>query len=654
MKDRIAKLQQRLQELEPLVQELKQEIDPVKRCTLLKKNPAVQQILAQQNEPALSNNHIALMLCASGAAHLASMVDLGKLHHVDQFYAPIGGLLGYYCCLLKCLVEGQKHSSNPLALSRASGFDLSSSAGLALEEGLRAVPHMAEMYPIGGLATRLEYCDENGRCLPAAMLPFCGVSLLEGLIRDVEGREALYYKVFGQKVWIPLAFMISDENEKAVLALLDQHNWFNRPRDSFFLFRQPSVPVITEEGEWVLSDASNLALQPGGHGAIWQAALSSGVFDWLRQHQRHHLLIRQINNPLAGLDHALLSFVGLGKRENKAFGFICCEREPEAAEGVVVLIEEMGKYRISNIEYTHVKAYGIEDATHLPANTNILYVNLDQLETAIKEHPLPEFVLNMKSEIEVIELSSVRKVMGGRLESMMQGVSNYFKAQTWEQLPTFLAYQKRSRTMSTTKRKFVGSLLETPEGAFYDLMRNAHELLTLCDFTLPAFCSQQAYLQEGPSLIFCYHPCLGPLYSVIKQKLKHGKLSYGSELQIESTDVFMEHVDIEGSLCVQGAGKGVFKNVTIRNKGVEPCQRYWDGQYQRQESVIVILNGTGEFHIEGVELKGSHVFDVPDAQRWVLNSHGLVKKPLERPTWQWHYVLTPEGFITCHIETGMS
>jgi len=43
------------------------------------------------------------------------------------------------------------------------------------------------MYPLGGSADRLGLVDPNsGECLPAAMLPFCGRTLLEGLIRDLQ------------------------------------------------------------------------------------------------------------------------------------------------------------------------------------------------------------------------------------------------------------------------------------------------------------------------------------------------------------------------------------------------------------------------------------------------------------------------------------
>jgi len=51
----------------------------------------------------------------------------------------------------------------------------------------QGLPFLGEIYPLGGSADRLGLVDPNtGECLPAAMLPYCGRTLLEGLIRDLQ------------------------------------------------------------------------------------------------------------------------------------------------------------------------------------------------------------------------------------------------------------------------------------------------------------------------------------------------------------------------------------------------------------------------------------------------------------------------------------
>jgi len=48
---------------------------------------------------------------------------------------------------------------------------------------------MGEIYPLGGSKDRLGLANkEIGHCLPVAMLPFYHRTLLEGLVRDLQGK----------------------------------------------------------------------------------------------------------------------------------------------------------------------------------------------------------------------------------------------------------------------------------------------------------------------------------------------------------------------------------------------------------------------------------------------------------------------------------
>lgn len=54
-------------------------------------------------------------------------------------------------------------------------------------DNLQGLPGIGEIYPLGGAGDRLGLVDEStGECLPVAMLPYCGRTLLEGLIRDLQ------------------------------------------------------------------------------------------------------------------------------------------------------------------------------------------------------------------------------------------------------------------------------------------------------------------------------------------------------------------------------------------------------------------------------------------------------------------------------------
>ena len=50
--------------------------------------------------------------------------------------------------------------------------------------------------------------------------------------------------------------------------------------------------------------------------------------------------MRQISNPMAGVDTTLLALAGTGYLQRRAFGFMSCERVVGAAEGMNVLQEK--------------------------------------------------------------------------------------------------------------------------------------------------------------------------------------------------------------------------------------------------------------------------------------------------------------------------
>lgn len=611
---------------------------------------------------------------------------LQRLISIDHFYESIGGIVGYHVTILKLLADGEKTGST-ISFKRAPGTNLaeeSEEVRRAVLAGIRALPEMGEVYPIGGLGARLDLKSKTGEPLPAACLDFGGRTLLEGLIRDVQAREFLYYKLFGKQITVPIAMMTSLEKRNAfrVRRLCEKRGWYGRPKESFFLFAQLSVPVVTQHGHWSMRSPLELNLQPGGHGALWRTAEERGVFEWFHKQGRHRLLIRQINNPIGGIDRGLLALIGIGKKENKTFGFASCERLPHAAEGVLVQMQMEGKQSLSNIEYTDFQRFGIEDCpaeggfSPYPANTNILYADLKKLLPVIQKRPLPGLTINMKMPVPyLLPDGKMESVLGGRLESMMQNISDGLVVSHQDPLPTFLTYNARHCTISATKRSFQKgkSLLETPEGAFYDQLFNAHVLLEKhCGVRLPPFPSQEAYLNEGPAFIFAYHPALGPLYEIISQKIRRGSFTKGSELQLEIADVVLDSLNLDGSLLIQAenllghrsqgiiryserTGKCVLRNVAVKNRGINPhaSHCYWKNSIKRTESLKITLKGRAEFYAEKVIFQGNETFIVPDGERWIATQgpNGSVNIQKESADWQWRYMLDG-GRITLRCDLG--
>ena len=628
---------------------------------------------------------------------IESLGELIKtLLEVEASYASIGGILGYHLAVLK-LIEEKETGAAKLKLPQRQylhpeGIDISQEGPhvhQAIRWGIEALPEMAEIYPVGGAGDRLNLIDEEtGQPLPVAQLNLGGKTLLEGLIRDLQAREFLYYKLTGKQVITPIALMTSHEkdNHSNIIRICESLNWFNRPKDTFFFFTQPLVPVITKEGNWSLYAPLKLNLKPGGHGIMWKLAIDAQIFDRFRSLKRRKVLVRQINNPVAGVDHGLLSFAGLGHKGDKTFGFASCPRRLKSPEGVDVLIEtetaQGFAYTLTNIEYTEFEQKGIEDRalnekspySAFPSNTNILFADLQKVHEVAIQHPLPGMLINMKTTAHSLNhLGECQPVEAGRLETTMQNIADYItdyyprrlKKDEFSQLQSFITFNERRKTISVTKASFLPGkeMHGTPVGCFYEIHQNHEELLSkYCRMAIPPLGTEHKYLEKGPAFLFFYHPALGPLYSVIGQKIRGGKMHEGAELQLEISEVELENLNLEGSLLINATnslglsgqayshqgGKCTLKNVQVQNKGIkrDAANVYWKNQIEREESLHIILHGNGEFYAEGVVFKGAKTFEVPAGHVMTISPKlEVTLTPLKQANWYWEYQFTEEDRV---------
>jgi UTP---glucose-1-phosphate uridylyltransferase len=455
---------------------------------------------------------------SSSSSWLCALEALcAQLARVEAFYDSMGGLVGYQRASLRLVIEGtaaleqqqQQQQQAPAAdnshqnptnpaifedtylvppptLDLAADTPEAQAAGArAVAQGVLATPRLAEVWPVGGAGDRLGLqCESTGEPLPAAMLPYAGRPILESLVRDLQAREYLHWRLKGEQCVTPLAIMTSDAkgNDRRIRALLEEASWYGRGRDTVRLVRQPLVPVLdASDGRWLLSGPLSPAMKPGGHGAIWKLLRDEGVFEWLcgaREqggHAREAALLRQISNPMAGTDTTLLALAGAGYGGKKEFGFMSCERVVGAAEGMNVLRRrrrrrgrrhEEGKeggagggggkagaaaastdanadeYVITNVEYTEFEKLGMSDVpleagsatSAFPANTNILYVGLEAARRAVDaavaaggSDVLPGLIFNLKKKVayaDPLRGGEVREVRAGRMESTMQNLAD--------------------------------------------------------------------------------------------------------------------------------------------------------------------------------------------------------------------------------------
>lgn len=626
---------------------------------------------------------------------------LSKLIHVEAFYGKMGGLIGYHAAMQQLILEkdrpgmNTKHAENYL---KPPGHDISKDTPFvrkAIRKSLEKMSLLAEIYPVGGAGDRLNLLDEKtGEGLPSAELRFNGRTLLEGLVRDLQAREYLHYRLFNQQICVPIAMMTSDEknNHYHILEICKKYQWFGRPQESFEFFKQPLVPVLTEQGNWAFTEPFNLLFKPGGHGVLWKLAIDSGIIDNFLKKGCQKALVRQINNPIAGTDNGLLAFSGCGILNDQLFGFASCPRLLNTAEGVNVLIEreigEQHEYWISNIEYPDFIKKHIKDEPEkpgspfsmYPANTNILFVNLETLHEAVEKLPVPGMLINMKLKVSSLnEEGKKEEIFAGRLESLMQNIADVMvkhcskplKHINPDSLPTFLTYNARQKTISVTKKMYAkGSIIETPEGCFYDQLKNHHELFTsYCSMKLPLLNSEEDYIQNGPSFMTSYHPALGPSYSIIAQKIQGGYLKTNAEISLEIAELELKDIVIEGSLLIHAenimghkdsegiisysshVGRCRLKNVSVKNRGInkEKTGLYWKGDIIRHEALKIILKGHSEFVADNVSFIGNFDLEVPDGFRMIAyQEKDQVRfnlEPLNQASIGWDYYFDKDDRI---------
>ncbi len=612
---------------------------------------------------------------------------LDDLMAIEHFYKEIGGLIGYQSLVLSCLSNLDEKDQRDLFYP-PKGIDLSSPDSsvvrVAIIEGILKQKEMAEFYPVGGTADRLDLRDEKtGRKMPAACLLFQGKHLLERVICDLEAREYLYYKLFHQQITTPIALMTSkvDQNHDQIQKICIKNHWFRRGKKNFKFLIQPSVPVFNREGKWCLKKPLELLLRPSGHGALWLLADKQRVFHWLKTLGKKKILVRQINNPVGGIDYGITAFLGIGHRQKKLFGFASCRRCVHAHEGVNVFKvsreKEKQKVSLTCVEYCDFEKFGIEDKaqspdlkySYFPSNTNILFADLKAIEKAARKILFPGLLVNFRKGLYFDHFHGKKEAHLARLETTMQNIADAFSTPFNQHQPlalsTYLTFNKRRKTISTTKRKTTHKkeLLETTEGCFYDFIQNAQELLSHhCNMKVSKIKSESEFLKKGPPFLMSYHPCLGPFYDLIGQKIQGGEIKDGAELQLEIADLDIKNLFLEGSLLILAnavhghhhlgkriysnkTGQCILENIHVQNQGIDWDAKdhlFWKHVMKRKESVIIELLGHSRFEARNVIFRGNHFIKVPDKTHLIVfQKRGKLiyeKHPLkdQKPFWSYH------------------
>jgi hypothetical protein len=591
---------------------------------------------------------------------------LNQLQEIDDFYSETGGIIGYQILVLQLLSKEKITFDSFVPLSNAL-FSKDETVNTAVSCGISALVKTCEIYVVGGAAERLNYTHpETGLPVPAAAFEFLGYSLLKHLIDDLFAREYLYFRIFKKQLNTTVALMTSDEkdNHRQIQKLIEKDHYFFRSKDDFILFKQPSVPVVDHLGLWQLSENKELILKPAGHGAIWKVCANQAIFDRLIQKGFEKAVVRQINNPLTSTDQNILGLIGYGCQMQKSFGFFATRRKPGAPEGSIVtkIVEEgdaKGKV-ITNVEYCEVENSGL--TTSYPANTNLLFVDLNKIKEVVKKMPYPGALLNFKSSPHA------------RVELTMQNIAEAFidpnKDPMVAHQDTFVVMQEREKAISVIKRlpKQGGDFCETPQRAFYDLWKVKYDLLVECGFQLPEYIEFTNEFLKNPPFLFSYSKALGPLHEVIVQKLKGGTIHAHSRVDLEVVECFVEDLTVDGSLEVKTSyscgylvdnklrfssdvAKCVISGLTIKNQGINwgNFDPLFPDKIVSTESCEIVIERNALLFIKDCELIGNVSIHVKENTALLIEGNKRTEIPISSIPPLFEFNLQEDGKIILEL-----
>jgi UDP-N-acetylglucosamine pyrophosphorylase len=557
-----------------------------------------------------------------------------NLAEIDRFYQKSGGIEGYHGLVMQLL----KKDTNACQFIHQPVYTTITEKNPAVESaidcGLEHLKDFCEIYVVGGAADRMGFFHEKTHePMPAAAFLFMGKPLLEHLIDDLKAREYLYFQKFNEKIITPICLLTSDEknNYQRIVSLLEENDYFGRPKESFIFIRQPMVPSVDLEGMWAISSDGNLVLKPSGHGALWNACCEQKIFSKLFEQNKKYGLIRQINNPIAGIDYNLLAFAGMCLLKQKKFGFFVTRRKKGNPEGAIVFkIKEKGQenFKIAtNVEYCSLENETLSE--DFPANTNLLFVDLKAAEKAAIQQPFCGAILNFKS---------LDPKASARLELSMQNLSDSFLDEVLdfqhEHKDVLLVMQERNKAISTIKKLRLDFIEqhETPLRAFYDLFL-AHEALFKenCSFKLPIWDKKFETLMNRPPYLVFFNALLGPMFSDIAKKINRWHLENHAYIDLQLAKAKIQKIKIDGALNIQDlsedqSGYCHMENVYISNQGFD--YDFFDPFFNKKrlfkESLDITLKKNSCLFIVDSEFVGSHKIEVEEGQTVLVQNNKIL------------------------------
>jgi len=506
------------------------------------------------------------------------------------------------------------------------------------KEGLKIADKFSIVLVAGGRGDRLGYSGIK------IGIPLDLVTERRYIEHYLEGKKAIENAA---NTKIPFAIMTSDDNHESTKELLEELGYvvvsdnnsrtvMEKDGDKIDLIMQGLVPAITNiKGDFVLEDKYKLLSKPHGHGDVHVLISKYGLInEWIKSGKKYTVFIQDTNGQVL---NAILSGLKITDEKGLGLNFITVPRDAGEAAGAITRLEPKGI--VCNVEYNQLdpllkeskKGMGdvadpVTGKSPYPANLNVYFIEngiykkvLDMTKGIMPEFANPKFTDASKTSFQPT-----------RLETMMQDIAMILPEGS---KVAVVNYADKRAVFSPVKNSFSEAEKKIKTGNYPDHMATGESDYYKYNRKLIAFAGMQVDVEEsearaqgivpyseGAKVVF-YRSFFTTADDVLS-KIKGGSISNKSTLVIGGKNVYLEDVDIDGSLIIN-----VVAGATLKVKGLKVQNEGWEFVQLTQEEMV--SPDTPEYlKIRGYKLvkKGQKVIDIQEPGKYEIGSDGVLKK----------------------------
>ena len=143
--------------------------------------------------------------------------------------------------------------------------------------------------------------------------------------------------------------MVSRENKEETIKFFEEKEFFNYPKEQIKFFMQGEMPLIGEDGQFLLDKEGKIMLASDGNGSIYRSIKENGILEDMKQKGIEWIYICSVDNILLQMVEPVLLGLTI-EQKNEIASKTIVKKSPE--EKVGVFCQKNGKPSV--IEYTEL------------------------------------------------------------------------------------------------------------------------------------------------------------------------------------------------------------------------------------------------------------------------------------------------------------